>query len=139
MPFLPLLSRVRLWFANLISSSVSIGSLNKHQLDEMLLTACNYYQLGSTSKHVQKCSTCQKNVARMQVKHLIYFSIFNFEQSSYETCLNIVTRNNIVWKLAPGYCLCFCKTFSLVPGSTDCTKIFFTEECSTIFVLPKIK
>ena len=30
----------------------------------------------------------------------------------------IVTRNNIVWKLARGYCLCYCKTFSLVPGST---------------------
>ena len=28
--------------ANLISSSVSIGSSNKHQLAEMLLTACNY-------------------------------------------------------------------------------------------------
>ena len=33
----------------------------------------------------------------------------------------IVTRNNIVWKLARGY-LCYCKTFSLVPGSTECTK-----------------
>ena len=29
--------------------------------------------------------------------------------------LNIVTRNNIVWKLARGYCLCYCKTFSQVP------------------------
>ena len=34
---------------------------------------------------------------------------------------NIVTRNNIVWKLARGYCLCYCKTFSLVPDSTECT------------------
>ena len=39
----------------------------------------------------------------------------------------IVTRNNIVWKLARGYFLCYCKTFSLVPDSTDCTK----------FLLPK--
>ena len=29
------------WLANLISSSISIGSLNKHQLAEMLLTAAN--------------------------------------------------------------------------------------------------
>ena len=30
----------------------------------------------------------------------------------------IVTRNNIVWKHARGYCLCYCKTFSQVPDST---------------------
>ena len=30
---------------NLISSSISIGFLNKHRLAELLLTACNYYQL----------------------------------------------------------------------------------------------
>ena len=53
--------------------------------------------------------------------------------------LSIATRNNIVWKLACGYCLCYCKTFSLVPDSTECTKFIFTEECSTLFVLPKIK
>ena len=34
---------------------------------------------------------------------------------------NIVTRNNIVWKFARGYCLCYSKIFSLVPGSTKCT------------------
>ena len=51
----------------------------------------------------------------------------------------IVTRNNIVWKLAHGYCLCYCKTFSLVPDSTECTKKIFTEECSTLFVPLKIK
>ena len=37
---------------------------------------------------------------------------------------NIVTRNNIVWKLARSYCLCYCKIFSLVPDSTECTKLF---------------
>ena len=37
--------------------------------------------------------------------------------------LIIVTRSNIVWKLARGYCLCYCRTFSLVPDSTKCTKI----------------
>ena len=52
---------------------------------------------------------------------------------------NLVTRNNIVWKLAHGYCLCYCKTFSLVPDSTECTKKFFTEECSTLFAPPKIR
>ena len=34
--------------ANLISSSISIGSLNKHQLAEILLTTCNYYKLGDS-------------------------------------------------------------------------------------------
>ena len=52
---------------------------------------------------------------------------------------DIYTRNNIVWKLARGYCLCYCKTSSLVPDSTECTTNFFTEECSTLFVQPKIK
>ena len=48
--------------------------------------------------------------------------------------LSRVTRNNIVWKLARGYCLCYCKT----PDSTECTKKV-SEECSTLFVPPKIK
>ena len=37
----------------------------------------------------------------------------------------IVARNSIVRKLARGYCLCYCKTFSLVPDSTECTKFLF--------------
>ena len=37
----------------------------------------------------------------------------------------IVTRNNIVWKLARGYCLCYCKTFSLVPDPTESIKKLF--------------
>ena len=53
--------------------------------------------------------------------------------------ISIVTRNNIVWKLARGYCLCYYKTFSLVPNSTGCTKSIFIEECSTLSVLLKIK
>ena len=40
---------------------------------------------------------------------------------------NIVTRNNIVWKLAHGYCLCYCKTFLLVPDSTECTETFLPK------------
>ena len=39
--------------------------------------------------------------------------------------LTIVTRSNIVWKLPR--CFCFCKTFSLVPDSTECTKIFLPK------------
>ena len=41
--------------------------------------------------------------------------------------LSIVTRNNIVWKHARDYCLCYCKTFSLVADSTECTKIFLIK------------
>ena len=40
---------------------------------------------------------------------------------------NIVTRNNIVQKHARGYCLCHCKTFSLVLDSTECTEIFLLK------------
>ena len=39
--------------------------------------------------------------------------------------LTIVTRNKIVWKLVRGYCLCYCKTFLLVPDSTEYTKICY--------------
>ena len=48
---------------------------------------------------------------------------------------SIVTRNHIVLKLVCGYCLCYCKTFSRVPDSTECTKLVFTKECSTLFLL----
>ena len=41
---------------------------------------------------------------------------------------SIVTRNNIVWKLARGYCLCYYKAFLLVSDSTECT-IFFLPKC----------
>ena len=65
--------------------------------------------------------------------------IVNNNGKTTSLCYNIVTRNNIVWKLACGYCLCYCKTFSLVPDSTECTKIFVTEKCGTLFTPPKIK
>ena len=45
----------------------------------------------------------------------------------------IVTRNNIVWKLARGYCLCYCKTFLLVPDSTECTN-FFLPKCAVHYL-----
>ena len=57
---------------------------------------------------------------------------------SQMVCVTIVTRNNIVKKLARSYCLCYCATFSLVVDSKECT-MFFTEECSTLFVPLKIK
>ena len=41
--------------------------------------------------------------------------------------LNIVTRNNIVWKLMHSYCLCYCQTFLLVPDSADYTKCFLRK------------
>ena len=66
----------------------------------------------------------------------IDFDVEKIEDTKDQT---IVTRNNIVWKLARDYCLCYCKTFSLVPDSTECTKIFFIEEDSTLFVPLKIK
>ena len=53
--------------------------------------------------------------------------------------ITIVTRNSIVWKLTRGYCLCYCKTFLLVPGSTECTNIFVAAKCITLFMSPKIK
>ena len=49
------------------------------------------------------------------------------QSSSSLNTASIVTRNNIVWKLARGYCLCYCKTFSLVPDSTECTKKFLPK------------
>ena len=45
----------------------------------------------------------------------------------------IVTRNNIVWKLACGYCFCYCKTFSLVPDSAEFTKKIFSKRAIHYF------
>ena len=53
--------------------------------------------------------------------------------------MKIVTKNNIAWKLARGYCLYYWKTFSLVPDFTECTKSFVTEKCRTLLASPKIK
>ena len=52
---------------------------------------------------------------------------------------NIVTRNDIVWKLARGYFLCYCKTFLLVPDSAEGTKLFTEERSSALLVTPEIK
>ena len=71
------------------------------------------------------------------IKFCVYCTVFIywkwFERYALKVWLrshlNIVTRNNIVRKLAHGYCLCYCKTFSLVPDSTECTEIFVTKMC----------
>ena len=52
---------------------------------------------------------------------------------------NHVSRKSIVWKLARGYFLCYCLTFSLVPNPKKCEKRFFIDDCSTLFVLYKIQ
>ena len=65
----------------------------------------------------------------------------NDHTTSLQICAflpNINTRNNIVFRLARR-CLCYCKTFSLVPDPTVCTEVFFTEVCSTLFVPPETK
>ena len=59
--------------------------------------------------------------------------VVNFEQISHIVllfpllALNIVTRNKILWKIARGYCLCYCKTFLLERGSTECKKKFLPK------------
>ena len=70
----------------LISSSVSIGSLNKHILARMLLTACNCYQLWrSTSRHAQNVPLVKKKCGKNARSHLrkvnsldIIWSSFSF-------------------------------------------------------------
>ena len=57
----------------------------------------------------------------------------NFHFATFFMGFTIVTKNEIVWKLARSYCLCYCKTFSLVPGSTECRK-FFLPKCAVHYV-----
>ena len=58
---------------------------------------------------------------------ILLSDLLSYRYSDILLCFTIVTRSNIVWNLARGYCLCHCKTFLLVPDSTECTK----------FLLPK--
>ena len=58
------------------------------------------------------------------------YSELGFYKKVHLKSQSMVTRNSIVCKLARGYCLCYCKTFSLVADSTECAKIFLTEKCS---------
>ena len=60
----------------------------------------------------------QQTTSKVNSKWQFCFSLF----WGTELIVNIVTRNNIVWKLARCYCLCYCKTFSLVPDFTGCIK-----------------
>ena len=74
------------------------------------------------------------NLLNMHHTADIFFFLTRYVRKTVR--LIIVARNNIVWS---GYCLCYSKTFSLVPDSTECTKKIFIEECSTLFVPLKIK
>ena len=49
----------------------------------------------------------------------------------------LVTRNNIVSKLTRGYCLYYCKNFSLVPDSTECTNFLLRK--SAVHYLYQLK
>ena len=51
-----------MWTYSLLVHEFRLAYLNKYQLAEMFLTACNYYQLWSTLRHVQKCSTRQNKM-----------------------------------------------------------------------------
>ena len=53
------------------------------------------------------------------------YYVFCSQIFKYSIHFQIVTRNNIVWKLGRGYC--YCKTFSQVSDSTECTKCFLTK------------
>ena len=67
----------------------------------------NYYKVRQNLlKSVTGITKCDKNLLKSET---------------------MVTKNNIVWKIARGYCLCYCKTFSLVPDSTECIKLFLPK------------
>ena len=71
------------------------------------------------------------------------FVTYNYFLALYPAVIEyfqiIVTRKNLVWNLACGYFLCHCKTFLLVPDSTEFTKILVTVKCSTLLVSSKIR
>ena len=83
------------------------------------------------------CYKCDSSCKWLSLlKKLKYFeiilNIFEFSWvweivESWLVYVNIVTRKNTVWKLARGCCLCYCKTFPLVPDSTECTKFFLPK------------
>ena len=134
---------------------ISLETLNKHAPYKKKHTQGN--QMPFFNKDLSKVIITRTKYAifssKIGVRKIKYVTqngeifVFLFQEKTkkrYYENLNqksvvIVTRNNIVWKLVRGYCLCYCKTFSLVPDSKECTKNFFTEECSTLFVPRKIK
>ena len=63
----------------------------------------------------------------------------NLSLNSLINCI-IIKRKYVVWKLARGYCLCYCKTFFFVSVEPHrvCKKVF-TKKCSTLFLLPELK
>ena len=72
--------------------------------------------------HLPLCNCWEKVECPMDGKCQTMDAVYDCPVTSF-----IVTRKNIVWKLARGYCLCYCKTFSLVPDSTECTKILLPK------------
>ena len=65
------------------------------------------------------------------LKHYCFIKLIAYFKS--------IKKSSLVWKRASGYCLCYCKAFSLVSDSTECTKTFVTKRCRALFVSPKIK
>ena len=88
---------------------------------------------------IQAVVVLQKENKNKNTNQTLNIENFTFFFHNAIVLFTKVTRNNIVWKLARGYCLCSCKTFLLVLDSTECTKKFFTEECRTLFVQSKMK
>ena len=126
-------------------------------LDCFYITFRRFCQIDLAHEHPSSCSVFLIRMffyKNLIVLHHVYNNflfwylhrIYTFNNNVNEegmiksqmVCVTIVTRNNIVKKLARSYCLCYCATFSLVVDSKECT-MFFTEECSTLFVPLKIK
>ena len=96
------------------------------------ISACiNYYLRKTKLKKWQQVlfvwKTAYHEITSNTKSSLILFCKFLFFICFLFRCLNHSPRNNIVWKLTRGYCLCYCKTFSLVPDSTECTKNFLPK------------
>ena len=84
-----------------------------------------------TSHLILNAISKYSRIPRMQVSLLWLMSQMgehlNFQVLVIMMYLGIVTRNNIVWKLARGYYLCYCNTFSLAPDSRV-HNIFFSPK-----------
>ena len=64
-----------------------------------------------------------------KLKYLVLLPVLKFQISVFQKIFPLITqrspqRNNIVWKLACGYCLSYCKIYSLVPDSEECIHFF---------------
>ena len=106
---------------------------------------CYYFSLEAVLQGMAKNNPTEKQTdAEIQatlkhapVRKLTEGKMQSLSLQTAKIDLNKVTRNNIVWKLARGYCLCYCKTFSLLPDSTECTKNFLPK--STVHYMCHLK